>query len=285
MKTPTKLVAFALSLVVVGVIGAAIGAAVGPEPATAEDEAPAPLGAGVVAAESGYRMVARSGLAQDGGPFRFAIVDRAGAPVMHFVPLHERPLHLVVVNRELTDFHHVHPALGADGTWTIDLPALAPGSYRAIADFVVDGGPRLALGVDLSVAGAYAPVVAPDPAVTATVDGYAISLESTQGDGGVDTLAFTVRKDGAAVTDLEPYLGAYGHLIALRADDLAYSHVHPLDSHGAAPADGTVRFEATLPSAGRYRLFLDFQHGGTVHTAAFTFDQGLVTGSAPAMEH
>jgi hypothetical protein len=112
------------------------------------------------------------------------------------------------------------------------------------------------------------------------VDGYDVELHAEQGHGGVDTVTLTVRKDGQVVTDLEPYLGAAGHLIAFRTGDIAYAHVHPLGNEG-----GVVRFEATLPSAGRYRLFFDFQHGGVVRTAEFSFDQGLVTGSAPAMDH
>lgn len=83
-------------------------------------------------------------------------------------------------------------------------------------------------------------------------------------------------KDGRRVTGLQPYLGAYGHLVALRAGDLAYVHVHP----GGEPGDGGTRpgpgprpavsFTATAPSAGAYRLFLDFKHQGEVRTAAFT---------------
>ena len=93
-------------------------------------------------------------------------------------------------------------------------------------------------------------------------------------------MSLTVRKDGRVVTDLQPYPGASGHLIAFRAGDLAYAHVHPLGYE-----DGTVRFEATLGAAGRYRLFFDFKHGDTVRTAEFTFDQGLVAGDAPTMDH
>jgi hypothetical protein len=76
------------------------------------------------------------------------------------------------------------------------------------------------------------------------------------------------------VTDLQPYLGAYGHLVALREGDLAYLHVHP-DGH---PGDGTtapgpdVVFGAEVPSPGRYLLFLDFRHDGEVHTAPFVVD-------------
>jgi hypothetical protein len=71
------------------------------------------------------------------------------------------------------------------------------------------------------------------------------------------------------VTDLEPYLGARGHLVALREGDLAFLHVHPAD---ATTIGSSISFHAALPSAGRYRLFLQFQHHGVVHTAAFTLE-------------
>jgi hypothetical protein len=199
--------------------------------------------------------------------------------VHDFTPLHERDLHLIVVNRELTDYHHVHPQLAADGRWSITLPALRPGSYRAIADFHVTGGPRLALGTDLSVAGNYQPAELPEPASVTTVDGYQVTLHTEAAAGGEITAALTVRNGGRLVTDLQPYLGAAGHLVALRSGDLAYAHVHPLGYSA-----GTVRFDATLAAQGRYRLFFDFKHAGVVRTAAFTFDQGVVT-DAPTMEH
>jgi hypothetical protein len=81
-----------------------------------------------------------------------------------------------------------------------------------------------------------------------------------------------ISRDGRPVSDLQPYLGAYGHLVALRDGDLAYLHVHP----DGAPGDGRtaagpeVAFHAEVPSAGAYRLYLDFRHAGRVHTAEFT---------------
>ena len=75
-------------------------------------------------------------------------------------------------------------------------------------------------------------------------------------------LRFTITRDGEPVRT-EPYLGAGGHLVALREGDLAFLHVHPTD-------DASARFAATFPTAGRYRLFLQFKHEGRVHTAAFT---------------
>jgi hypothetical protein len=60
--------------------------------------------------------------------------------------------------------------------------------------------------------------------------------------------------------------GAAGHLVSLRAGDLAYLHTH-------ATGEG-LRFATAFPTAGTYRLFLDFRHGDRVRTAAFTVHVG-----------
>ena len=96
-------------------------------------------------------------------------------------------------------------------------------------------------------------------------------------------LTLTCPEDGQPVTDLEPYLGAYGHLVALREGDLAYLHVHP----GGEPGDGTtqpgpdIEFGAEVPSAGGYHLYLDFKHDGVVRTAQFALEASR-DGPAPA---
>ncbi|MFD1049659.1 hypothetical protein ACFQ1S_31095, partial [Kibdelosporangium lantanae] len=102
----------------------------------------------------------------------------------------------------------------------------------------------------------------------ATVDGYDVTLTGDLRAGRSSTVVATVRHNGQ-VTGLEPYLGAYGHLVALRASDLGYLHVHPLERTGPE-----VRFAVEVPTTGRYRLYLDFQHDGVVRTAAFTVDTG-----------
>lgn len=281
MNASTRLAAYALVLVAMLGIGTGLGATVGPN-VEHTVEAPPPVGEGVVAAANGYRFVpASTALGPMGGPFRFTITDQDGTPVQRFTMTHEKELHLIVVNRELTVFEHVHPTRDASGTWSIDLPALSAGSYRAIADFWITDGPHLALGTDLTVAGQFAPDSTPGPSTVDHVDGYTVALATEQHAGGEVTAKLLVVHNRLPVTDLEPYLGADGHLVAIRTGDLAYAHVHPVDDN--AP-NGLVTFDTTLNSAGRYRLFFDFKHQGVVHTAAFTFDQSAVTGT-PAMEH
>jgi hypothetical protein len=279
MNASVKLGIFGAALLAIFGVAAILGKVAGPAPNVADAEVMAPVGEGVVSVAEGYRFVPTgTTLSEHGGAFTFRIEASDGDVVTRFVPTHERRLHLIVANRELTRFHHLHPALAADGTWSVDVPALPAGSYRAVADFRVADGPALALGVDLSVAGSYRPEDPAEPSHTATTDGYVVHLDAKHGDGGEVEVAMTVRK-GGRVVDVQPYLGASGHLVALRSGDLHYAHVHPLED-----ADGSVRFAATLPSAGRYRLFFDFKHGDAVHTAAFTFDQAHVTG-APSMGH
>src|SRR3712207_5524576 len=102
-------------------------------------------------------------------------------------------------------------------------------------------------------------------------DGHTVVLTGGLAPGAESELTFSVSRDGRPVPDLQPYLGAYGHLVALRDGDLEYLHVHPVEDEHVAPAPGPhVGFAATAPSAGTYRLFLDFRHGDAVHTAAFT---------------
>jgi hypothetical protein len=203
--------------------------------------------------------------------FRFTVTGPDGAPVTGYQVQHDKKLHFIVVSRDLTTFQHLHPELGGDGVWSVRLTLDDPGAYRAFADFAPIGGGGLTLGADLLVAGDHAPKALPEVRRTAEVDGYTVTLAGDLVAGQAGSLTLSVRKDGRPVADLQPYLGAYGHLVALRAGDLAYLHVHPEESDQAGPE---ITFHAEVPSGGDYRLFLDFQHAGKVRTAAFTAQAG-----------
>jgi hypothetical protein len=210
--------------------------------------------------------------------FRFTVTGPDGRPVTGYQTLHDKKLHFIVVSRDLSGFQHLHPELTGGGVWSVRLTLPAAGVYRAFADFAPEGGTGLTLGADLRAGGDYAPKKPPAPGRTATVDGYTVTLAGDLVPGASSKLTLKVSKDGRPVTDLQPYLGAYGHLVALRAGDLAYLHVHP----DGEPGDGETRagpeitFYAEVPSRGEYRLFLDFRHNGEVRTAAFTVHAGEV---------
>ncbi|MFD0591940.1 hypothetical protein ACFQZ4_04690 [Catellatospora coxensis] len=167
-----------------------------------------------------------------------------------------------------------------------DAGGAGAGQYRLFADFRPAGRDQgLTLGVDLPAPGAYQPAALPAAARTATVDGYTVTLGGDLVPGTSSKLTLTVARDGKPVTDLQPYLAAYGHLVALRDGDLAYLHVHPDGNpgDGRTSAGPQIVFHAEVPSAGAYRLFLDFQHNGVVRTAAFTAVAGPAAPAAPTV--
>jgi hypothetical protein len=204
---------------------------------------------------------------------RFRIVDDSGRAIRDFdIRAHRREapgsdtkrMHVIVVRRDLTGFQHVHPTMAADGTWSVPLRIADAGSYRVFADFSRGDEPQT-LATDLRVDGAadLQPLPAPAPVATSQ-DGYDVRLAEGAAHAGEEShLRFSITKDGRPVA-VEPYLGAGGHLVALREGDLAFLHVHPTgDEHSTA-------FDATFPTTGAYRLFLQFQVGGVVQTVAFT---------------
>ncbi|KUM36448.1 hypothetical protein [Arthrobacter sp. EpRS71] len=202
----------------------------------------------------------------------FRIVGPDGQPVNEFTPTHEKELHLIAIRRDMTGFQHVHPIRDQSGTWTIDLE-FTPGPWRIFTDFNPSGhdGP-MTLSIEASVSGEYIPQPIPGIGQSLEVGGYTVTLEGRLLPGEASELTFSVTRNGQPVTDLQPYLGAFGHLVALRAEDLAYLHVHPEGEpgDGTTPPGPEVSFMAVAPSAGLYRLHLDFQHEGAVITAPFT---------------
>jgi hypothetical protein len=295
MRTSIKVGGYAAGLAAIFAAALGVGAAVGPDsrptpaghdsghdaghPATG-DQSGAAAGAddvpgGLQVAQDGYRLTPittglTAGAAAD---FAFRITGPDGHPVTAYTPTHDKDLHLIVVRRDLSGYQHLHPRMAADGTWSAPLTVAAAGQYRIFADFQPAArGEALTLGVDVPAAGSYQPRPLPQPARTATVDGYQVGLTGDLVPGTESKVTLRVSKSGRPVTDLQAYLAAYGHLVALREGDLAYLHVHP----DGAPGDGRtapgpdITFYAQVPSAGAYRLFLDFQHGGTVRTAEFT---------------
>jgi hypothetical protein len=205
-------------------------------------------------------------------PFTFRILGPNQQPVTAFAVTHDKQMHLIVVRHDLTGYQHLHPTKAPDGTWSVPLALRQPGIWRAYAEFAPSASAQtpLALAVDLTVPGDYHPAALPAPAHDGTVDGFAVSYEGSPQAGATVPVTMRVYSGGAVVTDLQRYLGAYGHLVILRPADLAYLHVHPDDQL----LGGAVKFWFAAPSAGRYRAFFEFQRAGSVHTAEFTMQVG-----------
>jgi YD repeat-containing protein len=258
MSAATRLAGFAAVLVLVFAGAAVAGGAVDvdrsappPEEGHGMEMTADPI-RGLAVSEHGLTLEQT----YDGRELRFRITDRSGRTVRDFDVEHTKRMHLIVVRRDMTGFQHLHPRQDADGSWSVPLALREPGAYRVFADFSVGGEPRT-LATDLAIDGDVRTTPLPAPTRTVRTDGLEVTMS--------DDLRFSITRDGRPVA-VQDYLGAKGHLVALREGDLAFLHVHP--------DERSLRFEATFPTAGRYRLFLQFQVDGRVHTAEFTHEVG-----------
>ncbi|WP_026412506.1 hypothetical protein [Actinomadura oligospora] len=230
---------------------------------------------GLLVTDGGYTLAPQTTTVTPGQKtdFRFTVNGPDGKPVTRYTPLHGKDLHLILARRDLSGFQHLHPTAVGGGVWSVPITLTDAGAYRFFTDVQPVGAEKqLTLGTDVFAPGDFQPKAVPQPELTAKVDGYEVTLKGELKPGQPSPLTLTVSKDGQQVTNLDPYLEAYGHLVALRSGDLAYLHVHP----EGEPGDGKTKpgpditFDADVPSAGTYRLYLDFSHEGTVRTAEFT---------------
>ncbi|WP_435748254.1 hypothetical protein [Microbacterium sp. PMB16] len=297
MKTGARLTLFGVGLAVAfgGAFG--IAAAVAPDDIVAASEkgsemnghgeghetestsaAPALAGAlkGLAISIDGYVLspVQAPAVVGEEGTLSFQIQDAEGEPVTEYTTAHAKDLHLIVARSDGSRFQHVHPVLDeSTGTWSLPWAWTDAGTYRVFADFTPADGEGITLSRIVQVAGDFTPV-ATEASKVDEVDGFTVSLDGDVVAGSASELTITISRDGEPVTELEPYLGAFGHLVALREGDLAFLHVH---AEGDEPKAGDtagpeIVFFAEAPTAGRYLLYLDFQVDGVVRTAEFVVD-------------
>jgi hypothetical protein len=266
-----RIAVFLAGLAVVFAGGLAVGSAVGPEvePVAGHDGSGGHATDGHGASGHAERVTLdldRTRVAAGSGRrVTFRLLDADGAPLTSYDERHERDLHLIVVGTPgLTDYQHLHPTRDGD-LWTARM-ALAPGRYRVYADGRTAGEDFVAQS-SLTVTGRRTPDRrTPAPSTRDRVGPYDVALDAAA-DG---TMTLRVTRDGEPVTDLQPYLGASGHLVVIRRGSLDYVHAHPEDG----PPGPEVAFAVEFDEPGVHRLFFDFKHQGRVRTAAFTVRTG-----------
>jgi hypothetical protein len=228
-----------------------------------------PWPVGLTVSRSGYTLRPQGTRLHDhGNPvFTFTITGPDGAVVRRFTPVAGTGMDLVVVGRDLSGYRHVQPDQQPDGTWSVPLRLPAPGTYRVFAVFEPAGTNKvLTLGTDVVAGGFFQPKSPPPPSRTVQTAGLEVGVAGWLRARQVSRLVFSLADGGVPVRDLQPYLGAHAHLVAVRGGDLADLPVWAR-SDGAGP---DLVFDVAVPGPGTYRLFLDFMHGGGMRTAAFT---------------
>jgi len=205
---------------------------------------------------------------------RLRLSTAGGEPIEAFDVNHEKLLHLIVVNKDLSYFAHIHPEYKEDGVFEIANDFPAGGEYRFIADFKPTDGDSMTKAEWIALEGDEAPLepIAPNASLTDTAGGQRVDLTV---DGleakGETTLTFKVSDEatGEPVADLEPYLGAIGHVVVLSADGETYVHVHAEEGQGSGP---DAVFETSFPQSGVYKLWGQFQRDGQVFTVSYVID-------------
>ncbi len=238
----------------------------------------------------------------------FTVKDRQGATVRDLPLVHEKPMHLLVVSEDLSEFYHIHPDPQPDGSYRVAHTFPNGGRYKLYADFTPPGSSQIVDRIDLNVAGAARERVGltEDRELTKTVDGLRVTMRP---DGALRAgqelmLNFAVAdaRSSAPVTDLQPYLGALAHFVIISEDATDFLHAHPMtpeemarsggggghgggatndnhnDSHGASmqrqdgqrdASPSQVAAHTSFPRAGLYKVWAQFQRNNQVVTVPF----------------
>jgi heavy metal-binding protein len=223
-----------------------------------------------------------------GTPFKMIFKVRhpgSGDAVKSYEIVHDKRYHLFVVSQDMAVFQHLHPELQADGSWEMGLTLPKAGYYRVLSDFVPSGGSPQFLGRTLVTTDfdedleSQAGRLEPDAFLKKTVDSITASVELEPvkliaGQYGHFRFTLTDSATGEPITDLQPYLGAFGHTLILSEDMLDYVHSHPsegTDDISRGFGGPRVTFEGFMPRPGRYRAWTQFLRKDQLTTISFTF--------------
>lgn len=208
-------------------------------------------------------------------PVSILIKDKSGEPISSFQTVHEKKMHLFIISKDLAYFSHIHPDYNGDGEFDFTTEFPSGGDYKMIAEFTPEGGVDSSIETHwVHVEGEASPEqpIVPDKKLTKVVDGKSVSLSFDQLEAGKTLhMTFTIEdeKTNKPIKDLEPYLGALGHTVAITADAGNYLHIHPMTTQGSGPK---VTFMTIFPEKGIYKIWGQFQQNGEVFTVPFVIE-------------
>lgn len=237
----------------------------------------APKGTGLAGSVSGYIYLPSADTVAANSPtgFTFHITGPDDHAVTRYQPYESKLVVFYLIRSDLTGYREFDPTMRQDGTWTVDLPPLQPGSYRTYVSFAAPdssaGTPmRYVLSHPLTVPGRSADAPLPAPSLSTAADGYDVTLSGALKAGANVSLAVSVTSGGKPVGYFDRYLDGYAHLTAFRVGDAAFAHLLSTGRSGGAGGSGALTAKALFPESGTWRLFVQFQTAGKLHTAAFT---------------
>lgn len=207
----------------------------------------------------------------------------AGVVLQPLDLVHEKPWHLIAVRNDLGWFAHVHPQPVDSGSYQAELTFPTGGEYTIFNDLKPTGHAAGVVPLHLTIGGLAALSVASDAGTTERhVGPLTITLASPHAHTGATVLSIVVARDGVPVSNLQPYLGALGHLVVIDQSVTTYLHSHPL-TEGATSGGPKVAFHTEFPAAGQYRAWFQVQYEGQVLTADFPIDVAATEDVTPEL--
>jgi Cu+-exporting ATPase len=197
--------------------------------------------------------------------------QKDGKPIEQFDVSHEKLLHLIIVSKDLSFFNHIHPTYIGKGVFEITTQFPNGGDYKMIADIVPTGGNSMSKMNWTHIEGepVQQQAIQPESNFTKTIDGKEVTLSIDKLVANKElNLNFNIKDEQtkAPITNLQPYLGAVGHVVILTEDTEQYLHVHPIDEKASGP---DARFATTFPKSGVYKIWGQFKVNDKVFTVPF----------------
>jgi hypothetical protein len=202
------------------------------------------------------------------------IQDKEGKPIDKFDINHEKKMHLIVVSKDLSYFNHIHPEYKGKGEFVVTTQFPDSGDYKLFADYVPTGSSATSQSKWVTVDGTTPELakITPETNFVKTVNDIDVTLTFDHLMAGMDlNLKFNMvdAKTKKPVTDLQPYLGAVGHVVIISADAEQYIHVHPTDEKAKGP---DAQFMTQFPKSGVYKIWGQFQRNGETFIVPFVVE-------------
>ena len=209
---------------------------------------------------------------------------KTGAPIGpdQLTQAHTKKLHLLIIDASLTDYQHIHPVAGTKaGEWTFRFTPKFGRTYKVWADVTRADGDQEYVFADLVAGNEKAPVPDTTPVAMAEKDGLKFALSFAgpvkAGEGVMGSVAVIDIKTGKPFTQLQPIMGAFGHVVAFSRDWSAIEHVHPQGTEPKADSDRSgpvIGFHVEPENSGVLKIFVQIMANGRELIVPFTVNVG-----------
>ena len=196
-----------------------------------------------------------------------------GKEVTDYTVMHEKLYHFFVVSQDTTFFNHVHPVKQPDGSFILNETFPKPGLYRILSDFYPTAATPQLIASTVMVPGegfkVEVPQLKPDMAPQDSTNLHVeLVTDPPEPLAGFKTMMFFKLTPDK---DIEMYIGAWGHMLAVSSDEIDMIHTHPAfpASDQDEGAYKQIQFNMIFPRGGIYRVWVQFQRAGVVNTVAF----------------